>query len=175
MGVLMAFISRTAAARKYRMTYDRLRQLERDGKLQRFPAKDVGYSHDKPHARGREVKWVYNEEDVAKLAGTKADARFARMARIDAHVFDLLSTGHDLVEIIRRTRIDYAEATRLRNIYVREKGVFVIPREALDLAAEHGLELKPNTIGPLFVRLLEAARANNRSKPKPRIPGLVPE
>lgn len=171
----MAYISRTNAVKKYRISYDRLRQLEREGKLQKFAAKDVGYQEDKP-SRGGVTKWVYKTEDVARATRTNGDmVRFARSYRKEAAVFDLLADGRDLIEIVRRTRFDLSEVTRLRNIYVREKGLFVIPREALDLAAAHGLELKANTIGPLFVRLLEAARANNRSKPKPRITGLVPE
>ncbi|MBK9260225.1 MAG: hypothetical protein IPM54_10360 [Polyangiaceae bacterium] len=130
----MAFITRTAAAKKYRVTYDHLRQLERDGKLRKFAAKDVDYTHDKPCPRGGQIKWVYNEDDVAKHAGKKADVRFARMSRTAALVFDLLAEGKDLVEIVRRTRLDISEANRIRNIYLREKDGFVVPGEARRVA-----------------------------------------
>jgi hypothetical protein len=171
----MAYISRTKAVKKYRVSYDRLRQLEREGKLQKYAASDVKYEDDKP-TRGGQTKWVYKEDDVAKAARTNGDVvRFARNFRKEAVVFDMLSDGRDLIEIVRRTRFSLAEVTQLRNVYLREKGLFVVPREAIELAAEHGIELKHNTIGPLLVRLLEAARANNRAKPKRKIPGLVEE
>jgi len=171
----MAFITRREATKKYRVTYERLVQLEREGKLRKIAAKDAGFAKDKPHQRGGQIKWVYNEEEVVKATRKKPDARFARALRVDALVFDMLAEGCDLIEIVRLTRIDHSEATRLRDIYLREKDGFVVPGEARRVAKDYGFDLKPNTLVPLLVRLLDAARAKNRAKPKPPIRGLVQE
>lgn len=170
------YISRSEAGLKLRVSEARLRQLEKQGKLKKLLASEVGFTHRKGHNGGRDPKWVYAESQVAALLGkTGADTKFAREHRIDATVFDLFAQGADLVEVVRQTRLDVPTVQRLRDVYIKEKGAFLVSNEAKRAAEAHGFELKPETFTELLVHLLERARGVKLGKDKLSRLKVVPD
>jgi hypothetical protein len=152
------FISRREAEQKYKISYTRLRQLEKKGKLTPIDASTVRYELRNKHG-GNTVKVVYDEAQLVALKGkTSFDARFARGQRRDALVFDMLAEGVDVPDIVRRTRLDVPVVLRLRDTYVREKEGFVVPGEARRIARKHGFEIGPHNIVEVLIRLLEYGR-----------------
>ncbi len=154
------FISRADAEQKFKISADRLRQLEKRGKLKAFDAATVGYEQPKKGRQsGPAVKVVYDEAHVAALVGkTGSDVRFARRQRRDAVVFDMIKAGIDVPDIVMRTRLDLGVVKQLRDEYIREKDGFVVPGEARRLAREHGIDLGPHNIVEVLVRLLNYGR-----------------
>jgi hypothetical protein len=158
------FISRRDAEKKYAISYTRLQQLENEGKL--IPI-DVNTVRDKYQSATKNLKVVYEEVQVAALKRKlDVDVSFVRGKRRDAHVFDLLSKGIDVTDIVRRTRLELATVKHLRDEYVREKDGFVVPGEARRLAREHGIDLRPDNIVEILVRLLEYGRSVKPPKDK---------
>lgn len=170
------YISRSDAAQRLRVSEARLRQLEKQGKLKRLLAADVGYTHRKGQNGGRYPKWVYEETQVLALVGkTGADTKFAREHRIDAMVFDLFDRGCDLVEVVRQTRLDVSAVQRLRDVYIKEKGAFLVSSEAKRAAEAHGFDLKPETFAELLIHLLERVRGAKPGKEKLSRLRVVPD
>ena len=159
-GVLAMFISRADAERKFKISADRLRQLQKMGKLKAFDAKAVRYEQPKKGRHsGPAVKVVYDEAHVAALVGkTGSDMRFVRRQRRDAVVFDMLTEGIDVPDIVMRTRLDLQVVMQLRDDYVREKDGFVVPGKVRRLARENGITLGPHNIVEVFVLLLGYGR-----------------
>lgn len=162
------FISRKEAERKFKISAERLRQLEQKGKLKRHDPSRVGYEQPKNGRKaGPKVQVVYDEAQVAALVRKAgADTRFVRRQKRDARVFDMLAEGIDVPDIVMRTRLDLAVVKQLRNEYVREKDGFVVPGEVRRLAREHGIDIRPDNIVEVFVRLLEYGRGIRPSKDK---------
>ncbi len=163
------FISRKEAERKFKISAERLRQLDEQGKLKRHDPSRVGYEQPKKGRRaGPKVKVVYDEAQVAALVrklGT--DTRFVRRQKRDALVFDMIKEGFDVPDIVMRLRLDLPVVKQLRDdYYVREKGGFVVPGEARRLAREHGIDLRPDNIVEVLVRLLEYGRGVKPPKDK---------
>lgn len=170
------YISRSEAGRKLRVSETRLRQLEKQGKLKKLLAAEVGFAQRKGQNGGRDPKWVYAQDQVSALLGkTGADTKFAREHRIDANVFDLFAQGADLVEVVRQTRLDVATVQRLRDVYCKEKGAFLVSNEAVRAAQAHGFELKPDTFTELLVHLLERVRGAKPGKEKLSRLKVVPD
>jgi hypothetical protein len=161
------YISRRDAQKKYNISVERLRQAEKKGKLVRVRAADVPYEQPSKTngSFGAVVKWVYREEHVAALVGKMgADAAFVRRQQIEARVFDLLEQGVDIIEIVRRLRIDLATVERLRAVYVKEKGGFVVSGEAVRVVKTYGFELTAKTFVALLIQLLEGVRGVKPSR-----------
>ena len=142
------FISRAEAERKFKISAERVRQLEQEGKLKGYDASRVGYEQPKKGRRGGPpVKVVYDEAHVAALVGkTGADARFARKLRRDAQVFDMLKEGIDVPTIVMKLRLDLAIVKHLRDQYVEEDGGFVAAGELRRIARAHGIDIGPDNL-----------------------------
>jgi hypothetical protein len=148
------YISRSETARKLKVTETRLRQLEKQGKLARLRASDVGYAVPNGAKGGRGAQWVYEEAQVAALVGKAgADTRFARQQRTEAIVFDQLHNGADIIDIVRKLRLDLPTVQRLRDVFVREKGGFVVTKEHVDAAKALGFDLTAKTLLSMLTRV----------------------
>lgn len=167
------FISRRDAEKKYAISYTRLQQLEKEGKL--IPI-DVNTVRDRYQSTTKNLKVVYEEVQVAALKRKlDVDVSFVRGKRRDAHVFDLLSKGIDVTDIVRRTRLELATVKRLRDEYIREKDGFVVPGEARRIAREHGIDLGPHNIVEVLVRLLNYGRGVKPSQDRLSHLRVVPD
>lgn len=171
------FISRAEAERKFKISAERLRKLEKRGKLKAYDPSKVGYEQPKKGRHsGPKVKVVYDEAHVADLVGkTGSDMRFVRRLRRDALVFDMLKEGIDVPDIVMQTRLDLPVVKQLRDEYVREKDGFVVPGEVRRLAREHGFEIGPHNLVDVFVRLLEYGRGVKPPKARLSRVKVVPD
>jgi len=152
------FISRSEAERKYNISYTRLTQLQKKGKLTPINVSTIPAEYQAKYKKTN-VRVVYAEEQLAALRGkTGSDARFGREKRRDALVFDMIKDGIDVPDIVMRTRLNLEVVKRLRDEYLKEKGGFVVPGEVRRLAREQGFEIGPHNIVEVFVRLLEYGR-----------------
>lgn len=176
-GVLIMFISRLEAERKYKISVDRLRQLERRGKLKAVDASTVGYKQpEKGHRSGPAVKVVYEEAHIAALAGkTRSGVKFAREQRRDALVFGMLAQGIDVPDIVVKMQLDLAVVQRLRDEYAKEKDGFVVPGEVRRAAREHGFDLRADNIVEIFVRLREYGRGVKPTKERLSRVKVIPD
>ncbi|MBK9260412.1 MAG: hypothetical protein IPM54_11320 [Polyangiaceae bacterium] len=164
------FISRAEAERKFKISAERLRQLEQEGKLKGYDPSRVGYEKPKKGPRcGPRVKVVYDEAHVAAYVGkTGADARFARKQRRDARVFEMLKEGMDVPTIVMELRLDLAVVKHLRDEYAELKGGFLVPGEVRRIAREAGYEIGPDNLVDVLVQLLRAGR-NCEPPKRPRV------
>lgn len=171
------FISRKEAERKFKISAERLRQLDEQGKLKRHDPSRVGYEQPKKGRRaGPKVKVVYDEAQVAALVRKMgADTRFVRRQKRDALVFDMLEAGADVPSIVMKLRLDLAVVKQLRKEYVEEKGGFVVPGEVRRLAREHGFDIGPHNIVEILVRLLAYGRGIKPSKERLARIKVVPD
>lgn len=170
------YISRSEAAKRLKVSDTRLRQLEKQGKLVRVAANGVNFRGKSGVRGGRETKWVYEEAQVAALVGkTGADARFARAHRTDAMVFDMLAGGANIIEIVRRLRLDLSQVERLRDIYVKEAGGFVVTARDVQAARELGFDLTAKTFTTILTRLLEHMRGAKLTRDKLARLKVVPD
>ncbi len=154
------FISRAEVERKFKISAERVRQLQQEGKLKGYDASRVGYEQPKKRRRGGpKVKVVYDEADVAALVRkTGADARFVRKQRRDARVFDMIKEGSDVPSIVMELRLELAIVKRLRDEYVEEKRGFVAPGELRRIARAHGIDIGPANLVEVLLKLLKAGR-----------------
>lgn len=171
------YISRAEAGQRLKVTEGRLRQLEKKGKLVPIRASDVDYTPKKNENGGGEVKWVYEEAQVAALVGKAgADARFAREHRRDALVFDMLAEGKSVVAIVRKLRLDLPTVKRLREEFVHEDGGFVVLGEDVRAAKELGFELTSSkSIITILTRVHEFLRGAKPSNDKLSRLKVVPD
>lgn len=152
------YISRSEAERKYNISYTRLTQLEKKGKLRPIKVSRIPPEYQAKYIKTN-VKVVYAEEQLASLRGkTGSDVRFSQEKRRDALVFDLLSQGADVPTIVMRTRLTLENVKRLRDEFIRETGGCWIPGEARRIALEHGIDLGPDNYVEVLVRLLNYGR-----------------
>ncbi len=167
------FISRKEAERKFKISAERLRQLDEQGKLKRHDPSRVGYEQPKKGRRGGPpVRVVYDEAYIAAhVAKTRADVRFAREQRRDAQVFDMLKAGIDVPDIVMKLRLDLAIVKRLRDEYVEETGGLLVPGEVRRIARKAGYEVGPDNFVDLLIHLLKAGRSYE--PPKDRLSRLI--
>lgn len=167
------FISRRDATKKYAISYTRLLQLEREGKLTPIDVTTVRHVYQ---STIRNLKIVYEEVQLAALKRKlDVDMVFVRKKRRDARVFDMLTKGIDVPDIVMRTRLDLATVKRLRDEYVREKDGFVVPGEARRIAREHGIDLGPDNYVEVLVRLLNYGRGVKPSQDRLSHLRVVPD
>ncbi|HRI69122.1 MAG TPA: hypothetical protein PK156_33055 [Polyangium sp.] len=168
------FISRRDAVKKYAISYTRLQQLEKKGKLTPIDVSTVGNQYER--TTNKNLKVVYEEAQVAALKRNLAvDVAFVRQKRRDARVFDMITEGFDVPDIVMRTRLELAAVKHLRDEYIREKDGFVVPGELRRIAREHGINIGPHNIVETFVRLLEYGRGIKPPKERMARIKITPE
>lgn len=169
------FMSRTEAEKKYDISYTRLIQLQKKGKLTPINVSTIPAEYQAKYIKTN-VKVVYAEEQLATLRGKAgSDARFGREKRRDALVFDMIKQGIDVPDIVMRTRLNLEAVKRLQNEYIRAKDAFVVPGEARRIAREHGIELGPDNYVEVLVRLLNYGRGVKPSEDRLSHLRVVPD
>jgi hypothetical protein len=140
-------LTREEAANVLGLTYQRVCQLHRQGKLP--PAENRPASF-KPH-RG----FVYRREDVERLR----DTRHGASGSIAAAAFEIFANEGTAANVVMKLHVTPEKAMLLQKAYVATTRDVLLPAFLLDKMKEHGFGVTRENLPELMGRMLAQVRA----------------
>jgi len=141
-------LTREEAANVLGVTYQRVCQLHRQGKLRPV--------ENRPASSGPNRGFVYRREDVERLR----DTRHGASGSIAAAAFEIFTIGGKAADVVMKLHIAPEKAMLLQKAYVATTNDVLIPAYLLDKFREEGFGVTRENLPEIMSRMLASVRAS---------------
>ena len=141
-------LTREEVANVLGVTYQRVCQLHRQGKLRPID--------DRPASSGPNRGFVYRREDVERLR----DTRHGASGSIAAAAFEIFTNGGRAADVVMKLHITPEKAILLQKAYVATTRDVLLPASLIEQFKQEGFDVTNETLPQFMSRMIAAWRAS---------------